>query len=259
MSGGNQNAYAEPRRMILGIGDLYLDGVFVGNLKGKVEFELKREYAAQRAGNNIADQKVEVTSEEASVKADVCELKLSQLRRALGVNANVDSTTAKTITKRQVVTMAAGTPVVPGETIVVSAAHPLKVMSLDRKTTYVSGVDYKVSGGGLELVSGGTIADGQSVAIEYGFSDAGANSLAVGGETAAVPTFRMDYVIRDETQKAWQLTFFKAYADTDFKMAFSDRESGDFTTYNVSFRALVDTTRPEGSNLYEIVQEDAST
>jgi hypothetical protein len=73
--------------MILGVGDIYLDGVFVGNLKGKVEFHVKREFAYQRAGNNIADQKAEVTSEEATVTAEICDLKISQLRRAFGVNA----------------------------------------------------------------------------------------------------------------------------------------------------------------------------
>jgi hypothetical protein len=260
MSGANNNTYAESRRLILGVGDIYLDGVVVGQLKGKVEFNIKREFARQRAGNNIADQKAEIISEEAMVTAEVCDLKLSQLRRALGLGSTVDTSTAKTVEKRQVVqTVAVGSGVVLAETPAgIGATRPAKVTSLDRKTTYVSGTDYKFSGTSFELISGGTITPGAYVAVEYPFSDAGANSLAGGGDTAAVPTFRMDYVIRDDSGKAWQLTFFKAFADTDFKIAFSDRESGDYTTHNVSFSALVDTSKPEGSNLYEIVQEDAT-
>lgn len=259
MSGANNNAYAESKRMILGVGDIYLDGTFVGNLKGKVEFNIKREYAYQRAGNNIADQKAEVISEEAMVKAEVCDLKLSQLRRAFGINATVDVSTAKTIEKRQVVQLSAFASTALTETPTgIAATRPAKVMSLDRKTTYVSGTDYKFSGGGIERVSGSAITTLDFVSVEYPFSDSGANSLAFGGETSAPPTFRMDYVIRDDAGKSWQLTFFKALADTDFKMAFSERESGDFTTFNVAFRALVDPTKPEGQNMFEIVQEDAT-
>jgi hypothetical protein len=260
MSGANNNTYAESRRLILGVGDVYLDGVIVGQLKGKVECNIKREYARQRAGNNIADQKAEVISEEAMLTAEICDLKLGQLRRALGINAAVDTTTAKNIYKRQVVLAAAlGSGVTLTETPTgIAATRPVKVQTLDRKTTYVSGTDYKLSGASFELLSGGSMTPGAYYSVEYPFSDAGANSLAGGGETSAVPTFRLDYVVRDDTGKAWQLTFFKAFTDTDFKIAFSDRESGDYTTHNASFAALVDTSKPEGSNLYEIVQEDAT-
>lgn len=257
---GNDNTYAKDRRLVLGVGDIYLDGVFVGNLKGKVEFHIKRDYAYQRAGNNIANQKAEVTDEQASVSAEICDLKLSQIRKVLGINTAVDIATAKTIEKREVVKLTALTSTVLAETPAsATATHPYKVMSLDRETTYVSGTDYKFSGGGIERVSGSAIVDGAFVAVEYPFSDSGAQSLAGGGETSSPPTFRMDYVIRDSVGKAWQLTFFKAIVDTDFKMAFEDRESGNFTTYNIGIMALVDTTRPEGSNMYEIVQEDAAS
>lgn len=259
MSGANNNAYAEARRLILGVGDIYLDGIFVGNLKGKVELQVKRTYAYQRSGNNIADQKAEVTGEMVSISAEICDLKLSQLRRVFGITQAVDIATAKTIQKREVVAMvASGSATTLGETPVISATHPFKVQSLDRKTTYTSGTDYTVATNALTYVSGGTMTVGQYVAVEYSFSDAGANSLAMGGETKTPPTFRMDYVVRDDTGKAWQISFFKALADTDFKMAFQERESGHYTTYNVGFRALVDITKPEGGNMYEITQEDAA-
>jgi hypothetical protein len=260
MSGANQNTYAENKRMILGVGDIYLDGLFVGNLKGKVEFKIKREYARQRAGNNVADQKAEVTSEEVSVTAEICDLKVSQLRRALGVTQAIDIATAKTIRKREVVAVvASGSAVTLGETPVISATHPFKVQSLDRKTTYVTATDYTVATNAFTYVSGGALTVGQYVSVEYSFSDTGANSLAFGGETKTPPTFRMDYVVRDDAGKAWQLTFFKAFTDTDFKMAFNSRESGDYTVHNVGFAALVDLTKPEGANMFEIVQEDAAT
>lgn len=259
MSGTNNNTYAESKRMILGVGDIYLDGIFVGNLKGKVELHVKREYAYQRAGNNIADQKAESTSEEVTISAEVCDLKVAQLRRAFGITQAIDIATAKKVQKREVVqVVASGSAVTLGETPVVDATHPFKVYSLDRKTTYTSGTDYTLSANSFTFVSGGTMTVGQYVAVEYSFSDAGAQSIAFGGETLTPPTFRMDYVVRDDTGKAWQITFYKALADTDFKLSFEDRESGNFTTFNTMFKALVDTTKPEGKNLFEIVQEDGA-
>ena len=259
MSGANNNAYAESRRMVLGVGDIYLDGVFVGNLKGKVELHVKREYAYQRAGNNISDQKAESTSEEVTLSAEVCDLKVAQLRRAFGITQAIE-TAAKTVQKREIVkVVASGSAVTLSETPVIDTTHPFKVMSLDRKTTYVTTTDYTVATTNFTYVSGGAMTVGQYVSVEYSFSDAGASAIAFGGETKTPSTFRMDYVVRDDTGKAWQISFFKAHADTDFKLAFEDRESGNFAMHNVAFRALVDITKPEGGNLFEIVQEDAAT
>src|ERR1044072_3728148 len=157
MSGNNQNGYAEPKRMLLGVGDIYLDGVFVGNLKGKVELHNKREYAYQRAGNNIADQKGEVIGEEIMISAEICDLKVSQLRRAFGIVQAVDTSTAKYIQKREVVQLNGTTSVPLAETPVVNSTYPAKVMSLDRKTTYVSGTGYKFSGGGIERASAASV------------------------------------------------------------------------------------------------------
>lgn len=255
-----RNAYAESKRMILGNGDIYLDGIFVGNLKGKVEFHMKREYAYQRAGNSLGDQKAECTSEEAMLTAEICDLKLSQLRRALGVNQAVGVAEATKIQKREIIVpVASGSAVTLSETPVIDSTHPFKVYSLDRKTVYTSGTDYTVATTNFTFVSGGTLVVGTAVAVEYSFSDAGASVLHVGGEVSSPPTFRMDFVITDDSGKNWQITFFKAHCDTDFKIAFNDRDSGDFTTYNIGFKALVDITKAEGVNLYEIVQEDATT
>lgn len=258
MAGNNQNGYAESRRLVLGVGDIYLNGIFVGNLKGKVELNIKRTYAYQRAGNNIADQKAEVTSEEVTMAAELCDLKLSQLRTVFGINQAVDTSTAKLIYKREVLKLTGTTGDALAETLAATTNYPAKVMSLDRKKTYVSGTDYLFSGSGIKRVSGGMITTGSYVIVEYPFSDSGSSSLDLGGETLAVPTFRLDYVIRDDQGKAWQITFFRALADTDFKMAFNEIHSGTYTTHNVGFKALVDITRPEGANMMEIVQEDAT-
>lgn len=254
MSGNNSNGYAESKRLLLGLGDLYIDNVFVGNLKETVTLTVTRNYAAQRAGNNIADQKSEATSEEVLLTASVCDLKLSQLRRAFGVDQAVDTSTAKTIRKREILLLVDVAETATAETI----AGDVSVESLDRKTQHVTAVDYVTTGTGISRITSAGITNNSNVIVEYSFSDAGASSLEFGGETKAPNTFSLVFTHLDSTGKYWQVQFFKAFTNTDFSMAFNERESGDYTVHNISFKALVDTTKPEGTNLMEIVQEDAT-
>lgn len=256
MSGNNQNAYAKPERMLLGVGDIYINDVFVGNLKGSVTFNATRTYAYQRPGNNIADVKGEVTSEEVILTADIMDLKTTQLRRAFGIDEAVVEE-AKTLRNREVVKLTGTDPTALAETSVYGT-H--KVASLDRETDYVSGTDYRLSGTPFAIgrEGAGAITDGQYVVVEYDFSDAQAKAVLFGGETKAPNTFRVDYTHRDSAGKLWQLTFYRAMVNTDFSIAFNERESGDFSMHNISFKALVDTTKPEGQNLFEFIKEDGA-
>lgn len=252
MSGNNSNGYAESKRLLLGVGDLYINDVFVGNLKGKVDMKFTRKYAYQRAGNNMADQKGEVTDEELTIDAEICDIKLSQLRRAFGVNQAVNTSTAKNMIHRQTIKLSGTTFVTPDHTLI---GTTLKVYSLDRKTTGVSGTDYKTSGGHIARVSGGAFTAGQYAVVEYEWSNASGNSLQFGGESSTPPTFQVDYVHIDSLGKAWQIRLFKAMTTTSFAMAFNEAQKGTFTTHNIMFKALVDTTKPEGQNLGEIIEE----
>lgn len=252
MSGNNQNAYAKPSRLLLGLGDLYINNEFVGNLKDSVELTVTRNYAYQRPGNNIADVRGEVTSEEVLLTASVCDLKVDQLRRAFGIDEAV-VTGANTIRKREVIQLVDEDAVTLGET----PTSGIKISSLDRENLYASGTDYEVSGtDGIKRLTGQAITNGQYVAVEYNFSDAQAKATVIGGETKTPNTFEMVFTHLDSDGKYWQIRFYRAMVNTDFSMAFNERESGDFSMHNISFKALVDTTKPEGKNLIEIIKED---
>ena len=240
MSGNNQNAYAEPRRLLLGLGDLYVNDVFVGNLKEAVTFTYTRSYAYQRPGNNIADVRGEVVAEEAMIEASVCDLKLAQLRQAFGIDQAV-ATAAATLRTRQVLALTGIAFTAPAESMI---SGTIKVSSLDRKKEYIVTTDWVTAGAPLQIrrVSGGGIASGETVVLEHDFSDAGASTLAFGGETKTPNTFRLDFTHRDSAGKLWQITFYKAMSKAEFEMAFNERESGDFTVHNLRFKALVDIT-----------------
>lgn len=251
MSGSNANGYGEARRYLLGVGDLFINDEFVGNLKGSVTMNVTREKAFQRAGNNIADQKAMVTKEDVTLEAEICDIKIDQLRRALGV-LQASETGAKSVRNREVIALTGVTPVVPAKTIV----DGIKVSKLDRSIVYASGTDYtKNLSGNIVRVSGGAIATGQNVVLEYNFSSASAKYLRVGGETAEIPSFELKYTHKDSSGKLWQITLFKAISNTEFEIAFNERESGDYTVHNIAFKALVDITKPEGVNLFEVIEE----
>jgi hypothetical protein len=245
--------YVETKRLPLGLGDLYLNNTFVGQLKGNVNFHYKASYAYQRPGNMLADVKGERTMEEVTITAEVCELKLSQLRLALGINQAVTAATATTIKKRQQITLNSTTAVTVAQTIL---AGSLRVLKLDRSTTYVSGTDYTATATLITRKSG-AITSGQNVLIEYNFSDSTAKSVQVGGELTAVNTFDLLFTHELSDGKTLQIELYKAMVNTDFQVAFHEKSSGSYTTYNVEFKALVDLTKLEGNQLFQITEQAA--
>lgn len=248
------NGYAEPKRLLLGDGDVYINNIWVGNLKGVVTFHDKETYAEQKPGNMLANVKAERISQEVMLDAEVCDFKLAQLRRALGMNEAL-STTAVAIRKKQQITLSGTTGVTTSETM---SASSLKVSKLDRSTVYVSGTDYTATSTLITRKVGGVITSGQIVLAEYDFSDSGSRSVLVGGELTTPNTFELDYVHEMSDGKLIQITIFKAYSATDFSIAFNEKSSGKFTTYNVTFKALVDLTKLDGQNLYRITEEDGN-
>lgn len=253
------NSYIEPKRLPLGLGDVYINNILVGQLKGKVTFHDKTTYAEQHPGNLISPLKADRIKQEVTLEAEICDFKLSQLRRAIGFNEALDTTASIPIHEKAVITLGTTTlAVTVPETMV---AGTLKVSKMDRSTVYVSGTDYTVPTGGSQNTikrKAGTIASGQVVIAEYDFNDAGSKSIIVGGEQTAPNTFELDFVHTLSDGKLLQITMFKAYSMTDFSWAFNERSSGNYSTYNVTFKALVDLTKKEGQNLYRITEEDGS-
>lgn len=254
MSGFNANGYGEARRYLLGIGDLYFNNEFVGNLKGSVTMNHTREFAYQKAGNNLAHQKIEVTAEEATIEAEICDFKIAQLRRAFGVNQAIQTAASKTLHGREVIQLNGTTAV----TLSNASASNVVVSKLDRSKIYALTTDYTFATNQVTRVALGAIADGEYVIAEYDYADSSADAIAIGGETKTPPSFELIYTFKDSTGKMIQVKFFKAVAITEFEMAFNERESGDYTVHPIKFKALVDVTKPEGQNLLEIVQEDAA-
>lgn len=246
-------SYAEPKRLPLGLGDLYINQVFVGQLKGNVNLHYQAKYAYARPGNMIADVRADRIMEDVSLVAEVCEVKLAQLRIALGINQAVTAGVATTIRKRQQVTLTGTTGVTTSQTMI---GGTLKVVKLDRSTTYVSSTDYTATSTLITRKVGGVITSGQNVLVEYNCSPT-SKSVQVGGELTAPNTFDMLFTHELVDGNTLQVEFYNAMVNTDWQMAFHERSSGNYTTNNIAFKALVDLTKKEGNQLFQITEQAA--
>ena len=81
-------------KVTLGAGDLYLNAIEVGHLKGTVEFTYAVERVEFKPANMLGTVKVWKISETASLKATLAELRLANVRLALGVATAVQSSTS---------------------------------------------------------------------------------------------------------------------------------------------------------------------
>jgi hypothetical protein len=240
--------------MLLGLGDIYINDAYVGALKGTVNFTAAVEYAYGRPGNMIADSRADRISEEAMIEAEICDFKLSQLRTALGITGALVDESAN-IRKREQLTLASTTAKTTAQTMIAASQV---VSKLDRSIIYTSGTDYSVGTTTVARKTGGAITDGQTILIEYNFADTDAKALKLGGELLTPATFRLDFTHEMEDGKTVQIQFYKALANTDFSLVFSERSSGTYTVHGMRFKALADLTKPQGNQLFRIIEEGAA-
>lgn len=244
--------YAEPKRLILGPGDLYINDVFVGNVKGGIEFKYTPEYAYQRPGNSLVDVKGTRVSEMCTVTAKLCDFKVSQLRRAMGINQAIFSGSL-TVRKQDVLKLSATANINLGDTAV---AGTMKVTKMDRATAYISGTDYSATATTITRKSGGAITAAQYVIVEYDVIDTAGNAVQVGGEKTAPNTFEVNFVHKLSNGKYVQITLWKAMAGGELSLVFDEASSGNYTVNDITFKALADLTKAEGVNMFEIIEED---
>ncbi len=247
--------YAEPKRLLLGPGDLYINDVFVGNVKGSVDFKYNVQYAYQRPGNSIADVKGERVSEEVTMEAKLCDFKVAQLRRAFGVNEALLSGSVN-VRKQQILQLTGTSNITIAQTVLAST---LKVTKLDRAVDYVSSTDYSATSTTIARKSGGAITDGQFVIVEYDYTETTGKAVRVGGEKTTPNTFEVNFTHVMSNGKIVQITLFKAMFNSDVNLKFDEKSSGNYTLHELGFKALVDLTKPEGRNLFEIIEEDPLT
>jgi len=80
----------------LGSGDLYINGIDVGHLKGNVEAEFSEERVPFKPANMLGNVKMFRVSEGAKIRCQTAELSLTNIRLALGVTTTMSESTTPT-------------------------------------------------------------------------------------------------------------------------------------------------------------------
>lgn len=241
---------ADPSNLILGTGELYFNGVFVGTLGDTVTLTHTPEFAEQRGGDMLGAVRAVKTKEEVTLEAGIAEFKLANLKYALGT-ANSIETGPFDIIRVEFITLNGTTAVTLAETAV---SGSVKVFNTTRSVQYVVTSDYTFATNQVTRVGGGDITDGQVVLVEYKVSVTAATRLVTGG-ACDVPIYQLDFVHKECNSNGVQITIYKAYSATELEIPFNTRESGDFTVHNIMFKGLMDTARLPGKQLFEIVTE----
>lgn len=241
---------ADPSKLILGTGELYFNGVFVGTLGDAVTLNYVPEFAEQRGGDMISAVRAVKTKEEVMMEAGVAEFKLENLKYALGSAGSIEAGPFD-LTRVEFITLVGTTPVTLAETALTGT---VKVFSPTRGITYLLTTDYLFATNQVTRVALGAITDGQVVLVEYKVAVTATNRLQVGGG-CDVPVFQLDFVHKECNSAGAQLTIYRAYSNTELELPFNTRESGDFTVHNITFKGLADSARLPGKNLFELIQE----
>ena len=84
----------ETEKVTLGSGDLYLNNVDVGHLKGDVEFVYEVEKVGFKPANMLGEVKQFFVGEQATLKASLAELKAANIKLAMGANTAVLGSTS---------------------------------------------------------------------------------------------------------------------------------------------------------------------
>ncbi len=77
--------------MTLGAADIWIDGIDVGHIKGDVTFSCERKYVEFKPANELSPAKYFITSEGFKITCTAAELRLANLRLAMGVTNEITS------------------------------------------------------------------------------------------------------------------------------------------------------------------------
>ncbi|QJD87901.1 hypothetical protein [Cohnella herbarum] len=129
-------------------------------------------------------------------------------------------------------------------------------------TTLVEGDDYAlaVDSAGYTVISrvtGGTIADGDTVAVAYTYTPISAVKLLSGGLSTFKP--RVARITNyDEQNKKFQITVFKATPESGLNITFPEADGEDPAMTPIRMSGTLDTNRAVGEQLFEIYDEQGA-
>lgn len=248
----------ETVNLMLGIGELFFkrqsdaSGKYmrVGNLKGTVNFTYEYDTVEQKPGDRLTAVRRDKTAERAILSATVADFKIAQLIAACGQSISTTQITATSTLRawEQIAMTSITTTKNLGNTAVSTTS--VVVTSLDRGTKYVKGTDFTIpSTSKIKPILAG--AANKTLNVEYDFRDNSATRITVGDKTT-LQVVDLKFTHKLSNGKFVTIEIPLATITGGLTIPFNETE---YTTYNITFSALADTTAPAGRSLFRIIRE----
>src|SRR3990167_6457110 len=235
----------EPVNLLLGTGELFFkrksdtSGKYlqVGTLKGNVTFTYTMNTAEQKPGNRLTVVRRDKIAEMATLSAEIVDFKIQNLIAAMGLSISTTQLT-QTLTLRNYEEIAFGS-ITTTKTLAETAVSTTSVVvhSLDRSSKKVKGTDFTV----LSTTKVKPIVAGsanRSLFVAYDFKDASATRVRV-GDKLKLEEVDLKFTHKLSNGKAITIEIPIATITGGLTLPFNETS---YTTYNMTFSALGDTT-----------------
>jgi hypothetical protein len=139
----------------------------------------------------------------------------------------------------------------------------ISVTSNPAGTSYSEGTDYEIvvddeGYSCLVLIDGGGITSGDSLLVDYTYTPYASVSLKSGGKkTVSSKVVRVTNT--NASGKIFRITAYKAYNSQGIELELNSDQSTDPNSVHVVLKGVIDSSRSEGDQLFEIYDEQSTT
>lgn len=241
----------ERRNILLGVGDVYVDRVYVGQVKG-VNVEITEEKVSFYAGRPRRRIKQDVIQQDAMITINQAELDVKNLKTALSEYGEDVGATFPEFNEGVTIS---GTDWNDLNHDNLSSANPPVVVKVSDQSTLVEGIDYDIcyTLGQIRSTGTGDLADGDQVKVSYEYTDPTAEVVTFGGLGCDEQTYHLVEFVHDRPNcKKVMIQIYKARPQGALSLAFAE---DDHTVYDQVFEAFADEDRPVTDQLCRVIIE----
>lgn len=231
-----------PDDILIGLGELYIDGVDVGQLDGEVEFKHSKTYFEKKAGFPAATILKILQEESCATTVSLLEANLANLRGLLDEYPEYveEEDTEAILNEEVVISSKKNMPLAHNR-----LAASVTVVTME-DGALVEGVDYYVDriAGLISRVPGTeNIVDGDTVKVSYSYQIFDAEGFSFGGSTTESTPHLLVFVHPRRDGKFRVLKIWKAKLGGDFVLGFKDNAESPVP---LEIAAIADASKPAG-------------
>jgi len=249
-------ASIDKNEMMIGVGELYIDDVRLGNLKNAT-FTYTKTFAEGKPGDMTIKVRRDMLTEDATLTGTLCDFNIERLFPILGITQTTSGlTNTSTLKIAEDKTMPGTVSSALTITNVAPTTASVQLYSADYKTKYARSTAYTITlSGGAQMniwakTASATLKNA-GVIVEYDYADVSALTVKVGGKTTHEEK-KLKFVHKLANGKHVQIVIAKAQMTGEFSIPWSEDA---YSEIPISFTAIGDASAAVGTRLFQIIKE----